>query len=91
MLRNGAKTQRVIQRVRQSIEVLRIPRIRHKRIRTDKPAKLRVIPTRIVVAQPLTAEQAGFVVLPDESFGRKTAEGAAPVAAPSSGSGQAPG
>ena len=57
------KFNRVIPYIGESVQILRICEVRHNGIRADKATQLRVIPARVVGAQPLTAEKVLLVVL----------------------------
>ena len=73
--------QRVVKDIAITVERLRIGRPRDNGIRTEEAPQLGVIPSGIVITQPLAAGQAAFVVLPSEAFGGQIAEGPAAIAA----------
>ena len=74
-------TERIVGHVGVTIQRLGIDRLRHNRIRTHKPPQLRVIPTRVVVTQPLAAGQTFLVILSREALAGQVAEGGTPIAA----------
>ena len=71
----------VVEHIAVAIERLWVGRPRHNGIRTEEAPKLRIIPSGIIITQPLATGQAAFVILAGEAFGGQIAERAATVAA----------
>ena len=81
MPRRVCKPQRVIEHITVPIERLWIGRSRYNGIRTEERIQLGVIPTGIIVTQPLATRQAAFVILAGEALGGQIAECPAAIAA----------
>ena len=73
--------ERIVGHVSITIQRLGIARFRHNRIRTHKPPQLRVIPSCVVVTQPLPTGKTILMILPGEALAGQVTERAPAVAA----------